>query len=214
MRLLIASALLILVSLACSKPQVAPTPPPQQHQPVVETFKLPVMPVTTTQTPGAPYWIDNPTMLETRIGGIASIGISPKSVLGDAYFQRSEAHARGTNMMAKEINNRIRSSYAGVIKASTSGSVAGTFNSAEALREDTLQQLVDMELVGVRTLYHWTDPQTGTLYTLLHLSPNDFKAIYNQFSAKFNTKGGLDEAVKKLSDNLAQGAPAPAIAAK
>lgn len=213
MRLLIASALLILVSLACSKPQVTPAPPPQP-QPVVESFRLPVMPVTTTQTPGAPYWIDNPTMLERHLGGIAAIGISPKSVLGDAYFQRSEAHARGTNMMAKEINNRIRSSYTGTIKSTTTGSVAGTFNSAESLREDTLQQLVDMELVGVRTLYHWTDPQTGTLYTLLHLNPNDFKAIYNQFSAKFNTKGGLDEAVKKLSDNLAQGAPAPVVAAK
>lgn len=201
MRPLIAAALLALLTVACNKPQVTPTPTPPPA-PVVETFKLPVMPVTTTQTPGAPAWIDNPTMLEHRLGGIAAIGISPKSVLGDAYFQRSEAHARGTNLMAKEINNRIRSSYTGTIKSTTTGSVAGTFNSAESLREDTLQQLVDMELVGVRTLYHWTDPQTGTLYTLLHLNPNDFKAIYNQFAAKFGSQSGLDDAVKRMQASL------------
>jgi hypothetical protein len=203
MRLLIAATLLFCLC-ACNKPQVASAP--QSPAAVVESFKLPVMPVTTTSTPGAPAWIDNPTMLESRLGGIAAIGISPRSVLNDAYFQRSEAHARGTNMMAKEINNRLRSSYSSVIKASTSASAMGNFQTAEALREDTLQQLVDMELVGVRTLYNWTDPQTGTLYTLLHLSANDFKGIYNQFSAKFGVKSGLDEAVAKLNTTLAPAA--------
>lgn len=188
----------LLGATACRKPQLAPRPPDA----TTAGFTLPVMPVTTTPTPGAPAWIDNPTVLEHQIGGIAAVGMSPKSVLGDTYFQRSEAHARGTNMMAKEINNRIRSAYTGTTKATTSGSVAGAFQTADALREDTLQQLVDMELSGVHVLYYWTDVQTGTLYCLLHLNPQDFRAIYNQFAAKMGPQGGLDDAVKRLNTSL------------
>jgi hypothetical protein len=134
------------------------------------------VPVTSSKAPQAPQWIDNPL----SVPGIVGVGVEAPNVLGDTMTQRKIALAMARGQVAVQVRARVQEMFAALTQQSKSGSDATgkvlTQESMGRMVEDTMRELVDVELVGATTRQFWTDPDNGKLWVLVSL---DKEAVHN-----------------------------------
>lgn len=153
LNLLVGATLAALLSVACGtkKPEAVPAT------------------TTTTQTKGAPLWIDNPT----SIAGIIGVGAEPPNVMGDIMMQRKTALAAARSEIAKQLSIQVQGTFSGLDQqyktAAKEGKKVISTEAMERMREDVSREIVNSTLVGATPREFWTDPETRQLWVLVVL---------------------------------------------
>ena len=128
------------------------------------------LPVTTTQTKGAPAWIDQ----EEIPDGLAAVGIASMNPLNDKSFQRTEAIADGRTKLAGKLKVRVQNVFSQLNQRVTAGATGDKkplkADVMQRVQENVTRQLVDQELVGSVPRHFWTDPADGNLYVFMVMS--------------------------------------------
>ncbi len=121
-------------------------------------------PTTTTQTKGAPTWIDN----EEIPDGLAAVGIAQPNPMGDKAMQRTDALADARTKMAAKIKVRVQNMFSQLqqrVTTAASGDKKPVKSDVmQRVQESVSRQLIDQELSGTSARNFWTDPVDGNLY--------------------------------------------------
>jgi hypothetical protein len=125
-------------------------------------------PVTTTQTKGAPSWIDN----EEIPDGLAAVGIAQANPMGDKAMQRTVAIADARGKLAGKLKVRVQNMFSQLNQQVTSASADGKAKPIKSdvmnrVIENVTRQLVDQELAGTTTRSFYVDPTDGNLYVFV-----------------------------------------------
>jgi hypothetical protein len=189
---------LVLVAPACKRPD-STSPKP-----------LPPLKVTTTPTPAAPAWIDNPTLA----GPFSAVGIEAPNPIGDLAFQRTAATANARTTFARDFETRVRSVFQQLSQTSLAVGEKLRSASGQKAQEDTVRQLTDWTLRGTQARQFWTDPGSGILYVLLVADPaltqDATRAGVRRGLADLGAgQGDLQEAMGRLDTALAAPAKEP-----
>lgn len=174
---------------------------------------LPPIAVTTTQTKGAPTWIDNE---ESMPGVITAVGISQPNPLGDKAMQRTEALGDARLKLAQKISVKVQGVFNQLDQHLKSG---GSLDSSgkpmktdvmSRMVENTTSQIVNVELSGASARQFYTDPVNGDLYVQLVLTKETLdkmltssasnmmrKEIANGSTDLQSALGRLNEAIEK-----------------
>lgn len=151
------------------------------------------LPVTTTQTKGAPAWIDQ----EEIPDGLAAVGIASMNPLNDKSFQRTEAIADGRTKLAGKLKVRVQNVFSQLNQRVTAGATGNKkpikADVMQRVQENVTRQLIDQELVGSMPKYFWTDPADGNLYVFMVMSKENLE----------NALAGISQA--QIRKEIAQG---------
>lgn len=170
------------------------------------------LPVTTTQTKGAPAWIDQ----EEIPNGLAAVGIASMNPLNDKSFQRTEAIADGRTKLAGKLKVRVQNVFSQLNQRVTSGATGDKkplkADVMQRVQENVTRQIIDQELVGSMPKYFWTDPADGNLYVFMVMSKENLdKALAGISQAQIRKEiaqgeKDLESALDKLDAAIAASA--------
>ncbi len=146
---------LLLMAVACKRPETA------------SPKTLPTLGVTTTASPSAPAWIDNPSLA----GPMSAVGIEGPNPMGDLAFQRTAATANARTVLARDLETRVRSMFQQLGQTSLSVGEKLRSQSGQKVQEDIVRQLTDITLQGTQARQFWTDSHTGNLFVLVVADP-------------------------------------------
>lgn len=171
--------------------------------------KKPEAVVTTTQTKGAPLWIDS----TKDIPGIVGVGIEGPNVMGDLMMQRKVAMVAARGVVARQLNVKVQGLFAQLnqqyITGGTDGKKPITNESMTRMIDDTARELVNVHLAGAAPREFWTDPATKQLYVLVVLDPDSTDRATKAAAASAIRKEialgekGLQDALVRLDEALA-----------
>ncbi len=151
------------------------------------------LPVTTTQTKGAPAWIDN----EEIPDGLAAVGIASQNISKDKAMQRADALLNARSNMAAKLKARVQNMFSQLTqRVNTASSTEKKPIQAEVMQrvqENVTRQLVDQTLAGSAPRDFWTDPSDGNLYVLVVISKGSLE------------KAMASNAQEQLRKEIAQG---------
>lgn len=171
----------ILFGLACSKPSTSPM-----------VRDEPLQSVTTTDTKGAPAWIDN----ADREGRLTAVGIAEPNGLHNKAMQREVAVNRGLAALGKKMTVQVEALYVELQATTNHGEKKiPTVNEIS----NTLRNIVSVKIQGATIPYFWRDREDGTLYCLVRLSDNASQEAFQDLLHQPN----LREAVQDLDKTLA-----------
>jgi hypothetical protein len=159
------------------------------------------IPVTTTQTKGAPAWIDH----ETVSDGLAAVGIAAANPLKDKQMQRTEAMANGRSNLAAKLKIRVQSAFNQLtqqMKLTTSADRMPVSSEVmQRVQENVSHLLVDQELSGSTPREFWTDPADGTLYVFMVISKENVDSALSTI-AKAQIHKEIDQGQTSLKSAL------------
>ena len=167
------------------------------------------IPVTTTQTKGAPSWIDN----EEIPDGLAAVGIAQSNPMGDKGLQRTVAVADGRSKLAGKLKVRVQNLFSQLNQQETTAASEGKkpikTDVMNRVIENVTRQVVDQELAGTSNRAFWTDPTDGNLYVFVVMTKESMDralagAARNQIRKEIDQgEGSLNHALDKLDAVLA-----------
>lgn len=135
-----------------------------------EKRKPQAVPVTTTQTKGAPAWIDH----EELPDGLAAVGIASANIMGDKQMQRTEAQANGRSALAAKLQVRVQGLFSQLTQrmntAATGEKKPVQAEVMQRVQENVTRQTVNETLSGSVPREFWTDPADGSLYVFMVMS--------------------------------------------
>lgn len=159
------------------------------------------LPVTTTQTKGAPAWIDQ----EEIPDGLAAVGIATPNPLGDKAFQRLDATADGRNKLAAKLKVRVQNTFSQLSQRVTAGATGDKkpikTDVMQRVQENVSRQLIDQELSGTSVRYFWTDPADGYLYVFVVMTRDSMDRALADI-AKAQIRKEIAQGEKSLEDAL------------
>ena len=167
-------------------------------------------PVTTTQTKGAPSWIDN----EEIPDGLAAVGIAQANPMGDKAMQRTVAIADARGKLAGKLKVRVQNMFSQLNQQVTSASADGKAKPIKSdvmnrVIENVTRQLVDQELAGTTTRSFYVDPTDGNLYVFVVMTKDTMdRAMAGAAQAQIKKEiaqgeQSLDKALDKLDAAIA-----------
>lgn len=190
--ILVSAVALTFVACANKKPQTFDRDQRVEYQQTGQTFSVPV---TTTQTAGAPKWIDNPDSVE----GLSAVGISP--YYNDKDFQRTVATANSYTRIAQMLNTKVQAVFNQYIRSSSAGGAEGS--SLTTTRSQTVKQLIEQQVTGAKIRAFWNDRADGRLYVLVSLSYETAQEIVRKALAGAGVdQGEAERAAAALSNDL------------
>lgn len=167
------------------------------------------LPVTTTQTKGAPAWIDQ----EEIPDGLAAVGIASMNPMGDKGVQRYEAIAQARANLAAKLKIRVQNVFLQLDQRMKSAAAndKGPVKSDVMLRvqENVARQLVDQTLMGSAPKAFWTDPADGNLYVFVVMDKETLDRSISASSQEqirreiANGEKALESALDKLDAAIA-----------
>jgi hypothetical protein len=168
------------------------------------------VPVTSTQAPNAPAWIDN----EEIPDGLAAVGIAQSNPMGDKGLQRTVAVADARSKMAGKLKVRVQNMFTQLNQqvttaAAQTGSKPIKNDVMNRVIENVTRQLVDQELNGTTTRAFWTDPTDGNLYVQVVMTKDTLdRALAGVAQAQIQKEiaqgeKSLDKALDKLDAAIA-----------
>ena len=172
------------------------------------------VPVTSTQSKGAPSWIDN----EEIPDGLASVGIAQVNPAGDKSMQRTVAIADARGKLAGKLKVRVQNLFSQVNQQVTAASKDGTkkpllTDVMNRVVENVTRQLVDQELAGAGVRNFWNDPADGSLYVFVVMTRETMdRALAGAAQSQVRKEiaqgeQSLDQVLDKLDAALAASAP-------
>jgi hypothetical protein len=172
------------------------------------------VPVTTTQTKGAPSWIDN----EEIPDGLAAVGIAQPNAMNDKSMQRTTAIADARAKLAGKLKVRVQNMFnqlnQQVTNAAQDGKKKPIRNEVMTrVVENVTRELVDQELSGTAVRNFWTDPSDGSLYVFVVMTKDTMDhalagAAQNQIRRELaQGEQSLDKALDKLDAAIAASDP-------
>jgi len=170
-------------------------------------------PVTTTQTKGAPSWIDN----EEIPDGLAAVGIAQANPMGDKAMQRTAAAADARAKLAGKLKVRVQNMFSQLNQQVTTAAAEGKGKPVRSdvmnrVMENVTRQLVDQELVGATIRSFYIDPADGTLYVFMVMSKDSMdRAMAGAAQAQIKKEiadgeASLNTALDKLDAAIAASA--------
>jgi hypothetical protein len=170
------------------------------------------LPVTTTQTKGAPAWIDH----EEIPDGLAAVGIAGSNLMGDKQLQRTEAQANGRTALAAKIQVRVQGMFSQLTQRMNTAA-SGEKKPAKAevmqrVQENVTRQVVNETLSGSVPREFWVDPADGSLYVFMVMSKDTVdKTLANTAQAQLHKEiaqgeKSLEDALDKLDAAIAASA--------
>jgi len=154
---------------------------------------------------GAPDWVnqgsgafdDDGSRVFYGVGAVA--GISSQTLAVQAADQRARGDiARQLETLVSGLSRDYQSA------TSAQGAKPGT---EEQQLEQSLKTVTEVSVRGSRIVDHWKDPETNTVYSLVKLDLDSFKAAISQLDAVDPAKRGfMSENAEKTFDQLKEGA--------
>lgn len=167
------------------------------------------LPVTTTQTKGAPAWIDQ----EEIPDGLAAVGIASMNPMGDKGVQRYEAIAQARANLAAKLKIRVQNVFSQLDQRMKSAAASGKgpvkADVMQRVQENVARQLVDQTLMGSAPKAFWTDPADGSLYVFVVISKETLEKSISSSSEEqirkeiSNGEKALESALDKLDAAIA-----------
>jgi len=166
-----------------------------------EKKKPQAVPVTTTQTKGAPAWIDH----EDIPDGLGAVGIAGPNLLGDKQMQRTEAQANGRSALAAKLRVRVQGMFSQLIQrmntAATTEKKPVKAEVMQRVQENVARQTVDETLSGSVPREFWTDPADGSLYVFMVMSRETVDRTLESI-AKAQLRQEISQGERSLEDAL------------
>jgi hypothetical protein len=166
-------------------------------------------PVTSTQTKGAPSWIDN----EEIPDGLAAVGIAQANPMNDKAMQRTVAVADARTKLAGKLKVRVQNMFSQLNQQVTSASADGKAKPIKSdvmnrVIENVTRQLVDQELSGTTTRSFYRDPADGNLYVFVVMNKDTIASVAQAQIRKEIAQGEVDlnQALDKLDAAIAASA--------
>lgn len=171
--------------------------------------------VTTTQTSGAPAWIDN----EEIPDGLAAVGIAQPNPMSDKALQRTDAINDARAKMAGKLKVRVQNMFSQLnqrVTTAASGDKKPVKSDVmQRVQENVTRTLVDQELAGTTVRHFWTDPSDNNLYVFLVMTKDSMdKALSGIAQAQIRKEiaqgeKALESALDKLDAAIAASSANP-----
>jgi hypothetical protein len=150
--------------------------------------------------------VDNPAT--TVPGCIVGIGTEAPNVLNNVMLQRKIALSQARQQIAQQMQVKVQGMFSGVAQLLNANSMDGKklipHTSGQRMVEDTMRELVNVQLSGATPRQFWTDPETGNLWVLVTV---DKESIRNAALAQIRKELGegsalLQDATKRMDVEL------------
>lgn len=144
---------------------------------------------------GAPDWVNKGSQALNDQNGRLIHGIGSAPNMNDQSLQSSTADDRARTEVARVLN-----SFMHVVSqdySAASGSGQDQQNEAAVSRQ--IQNITDQNVSGARIIARWTDPKTGTLWSLAEL---DMKQVKDMVGNSKDMNAGFRDYFNAHADNL------------
>lgn len=144
---------------------------------------------------GAPDWVNKGSQALNDQNGRLIHGIGSAPNMNDQSLQSSTADDRARTEVARVLN-----SFMHVVTqdySASAGNGADQQNSQSVSRQ--IQNLTDQNVSGARIIARWTDPKTGTLWSLAEF---DMKQMKDMVNGAQDMNAGFRDYFNSHADNL------------
>ena len=144
---------------------------------------------------GAPDWVNKGSQALNDQNGRLIHGIGSAPNMNDQSLQSSTADDRARTEVARVLN-----SFMHVVTqdySASAGSGTDQQNSQSVSRQ--IQNLTDQNVSGARIIARWTDPKTGTLWSLAEF---DMKQMKDMVNGAQDMNAGFRDYFNAHADNL------------